>query len=746
MHIRQYEVLKELGRGQFGEVVLAVGEVPGRNGGPGRRRLVAIKSLRERRNAESARLLKQEFALLDQVKHRSIVRVFEYMESERSVVMEYVHGVTLRTVLDDCAKAREQVFTEAAIEIGCEVADALYQAWTSPGDNGDKLRLVHRDLKPENIMLTPDGDLKVLDFGLARVDNADFAREDPSRIRGTPIYMAPEQARGEEIDHRADLFSLGLILYELLMNRPAHRAPQDAADPIRAAFASIEAGALNEQCRELEAKLPGMGPVVARLLQANPRNRYPNGQDLLVDLRRQLYKDRGSYIKEFVSFYFGSLRPIGAPPDPDAPPGARMSTEKRKSMEERLAESLDGDPGDPAPRAPVPVRRAPRATPVDIPPPSRAPVPSAAPSIAPRASAPPKITPRAAATKTAPILEDDDLPVSVRGAKSPPPGVRPPEKKPIGSRSPTEAGMLQMVPIGNADEAEAQADPSATAFFAIPAPKSERPKAAATPAPGPASAAFQPPPTGARMPSQPQFVPPTPGVGQPGMGGQPMGGQSMGGQSMGGQSIGIGMGGAQSGGGVHGGGGGTPFQVSGSQPTQGSADESRMQSTRVFALVFVALAILCFAVVLAGVAVWWKLAHDDKAPDPAVEVAVAAVPKKATVDTAAQEAPKATTAVKKTTKTTGGGTAPAPTPKASATGTVTVSFGGATVPGSVEVSCGGGFRERKTVSGGSAAIPGVPTSGDCKLYPKGGVVASSVAVRGGASYSCTITGTTTKCN
>ena len=189
-------------------------------------------------------------------------------------------------------------------------------------------------------MLTKAGEVKILDFGLARVDNTDFAKDDPNRIKGTPIYMAPEQARGEDIDHRTDLFALGLILYELLMGRPAYRVPMDVPDPIAAVFAAIEGGELSDQCRELETKLPGMGPIVAKLLQARPRNRYQTGHDLLVDLRRQLYKDRGVYLTEFCDFFFGSLYKL--PDLPDADPGqggTRMSTNDkapRKSMEERL--------------------------------------------------------------------------------------------------------------------------------------------------------------------------------------------------------------------------------------------------------------------------------------------------------------------------------------------------------------------------------------------------------------------------
>ena len=138
-------------------------------------------------------------------------------------------------------KHQRAIFTDAGVEIGCEVADALYQAFTTPGDNGEPLQLVHRDLKPENIMLTQSGDIKILDFGLARVDNAEFTM-DNGEIRGTPIYMAPEQARGQSIDHRTDLFSLGLILFELLMQEPAYQIPLNHSNPVQSVLSDIAHG------------------------------------------------------------------------------------------------------------------------------------------------------------------------------------------------------------------------------------------------------------------------------------------------------------------------------------------------------------------------------------------------------------------------------------------------------------------------------------------------------------------------
>ncbi len=735
-YINQYQIIKELGAGHFGKVYLGVGEVPGRGIHPAKRRVVAVKKLKEP-DGESVRLLLQEFALLDQVKHRSIVRVFEYLEDETAVVMEVVHGVTLRTVLDECARNREQVFTEAAVEIGCELADALYQAYTTPGDNGEKLQLVHRDLKPENVMLTPTGEVKILDFGLARVDNADFAREDANRIKGTPVYMAPEQARGEDIDHRTDLFALGLILYELLMGRPAYRVPMDAPDPIAAVYQAIEGGELSEQCRELESKLPGMGPIVAKLLQARPRNRYQTGHDLLVDLRRQLYKDRGVYLREFCDFFYGSLHKLPDLPDADTGQGgARMSnnpTAPRKSMEDRLRESMNREaaPAAPAPtpeaegpKAPVPVRR--------VPPPSRPAAPAPPPVAASPAPVTPKIVPRtASAARPAPRAEDDDFaPPSVKGGKPAPKSPAPTPKKALGARSPDETGMLQMVPLSdNEDEKEAGNDPSATAFFAIPAPKAERPKAVApqptmgqpTMGQPPAGPPGGRPPYGAAPTYSPQSIQgPAPQAPQPMVSGPVV--------SYGGAS-----------------GGGTPFQVAGPQPTGNSNSESRVQSVRVFAILLGVFALACVAV-LSLVVIYFMVPKADDKKEETVAVVEKVAPQKKREDTGAKvaksEAPAP--AAKQPRSTTPRAPSAPAAPKLGANATVTVNFTGATLPTSVTIQCNGGFIDKRALSNGSASIPGVPTGDTCQMHPKG-TVATSAPVRGGQTLNCQIIGTTSSC-
>lgn len=713
-YIRNYEILRELGSGQFGQVFIGVGEVPGRGLSAGKRRMVAIKRLR-RADPHHRELLEREFELLDEVKHRGIVRVFEFLKDENAVVMEHVHGVTLRQLLDECLRSREQVFTEAAIEMICELADALYQAWTTPSDNGEALQLVHRDLKPENIMVTPRGEVKILDFGLARVDNGEYAPEKNDRIKGTPVYMSPEQASGQLVDHRSDLFSLGLIAYELFMNKPAYTVSANSRDPLGEIFDAIERGALHQQVQELEAKLPGVGPIIARLLQANPNTRYQTGQDLLVDLRRQLYRDRGSYLGEFCEFFFGSLYELPAAPDPDAPPGAlgastsrssrsggasSSGSKKRMTIEERLRASMARDAqARVAAEKPSTWRDPQRAEPLNT----------------QGRPAPLRPTPRQAPPSAA----------TTSGAG-------------VGNRSPQDDGMLEFVDLdkgfGDAIGAE---EGSATAFFAIPQLKE------------------------ASRPSAPPPVAPSPVVSaQPHAGGPtmaPVGGPVAVGPAVIGSPIAQGPVAEYKAGGP-----GSSQGPAGGAPLPPPANDSgRTESKRVAVIILGMFALLGVATFLA---VWGSsmLGKDDAGRGAPI---VAGGDKQSTSseldpnavadavdengDTGSSEPPtkpptKSPTKASKGTNTSrqSGGGSRQSTPRV-ASGTLNLKVTGP--PTKVELQCGG-QRERRTISGGRASFNNVASSG-CKITFSGhGAKAVFNGVSGGRSLSCSIDGGTVNCS
>ena len=803
--IGPYEIVRSLGEGQYGSVHQAVGQVPGRGRQPGRRRVVAIKALKNRADPESAAGLVQEFALLDQVKHRSIVRVFEYLEDEHAVVMEYVHGVTLSVVLETLVQNRDQVFTEAAIEIGCEIADALFQAYTTPGDNGEPLQLVHRDLKPDNVMLTPTGEVKVLDWGLAKVDNVEFRADNADQVKGTLLYMSPEQARGEILDHRSDLFSLGSIMFEMLMREPLYTLDETAESPLDRIIGDIEAGDTADRCEELRTKVPKVGPFISRALRTRPGDRYENGQELLVDLRRTLHRPRGVDLREFCQYFFERYVEIGDAPDPETL-GRAEDQVSRLSIEERLRRSMarqdrasqdapSDAPGERAPRAvrarsgrAAEVRRAPRARPSrPAAPPAAPPSRSGPPPPPSRRGPPPPPAPPRNAPSSLPSQNTGGVDMAGnppdgggRKPKRPPVGggasraspFAPPQSPPrktrreIGNRAPDETGMLSMVPLSNDDdEDEVAHDPSATAFFALPPPKAAArgavPPAASVPpmnlnAPPPA-----PPRPGGGMappPAMPQMggMPPRPGFGAPqsppGFGG-PM--------AQGGPPPPAIQGPVASQGGAYGG-SGSPFKVNPQTPPPPVNDAKRVTNHMVYVVVLGMFAMI--AIAFMAMAFFGPMRNSDPPPaSPSPAVASADIGNKpptkrrpsAAQDTgdvepeAKPEKPPPSSRRKRSSSSSSsssrrsGSSAPK-APAAPKGGTLTVKLTDPSVSLSIIVTCPSGFTRKVSFKAGVASVPSVPAE-SCKVSFKGGSPAVYSGARGGQTLTCSPTGTLPNC-
>src|SRR5262245_24194711 len=215
--IGPYRIVKVLGRGGMGDVYLA--EHTGQN------REVALKLLPEIFVADEQRVQRfcQEARAVIALNHPNIVTVYDIGASDAGyfISTEFVEGETLRERM-----SRERISVNDAVEIAEQVAAALAYAHGKG--------VIHRDIKPENIMLRPDGYVKVLDFGLAKLSETPEppARDDeastliqldtsPGIVMGTVQYMSPEQARGWPVDERTDVWSLGIVLYEMIAGRPA---------------------------------------------------------------------------------------------------------------------------------------------------------------------------------------------------------------------------------------------------------------------------------------------------------------------------------------------------------------------------------------------------------------------------------------------------------------------------------------------------------------------------------------------
>jgi serine/threonine protein kinase/tricorn protease-like protein len=262
--IGPYRAIRQLGAGGMGEVFLAHDAELGRN--------IAIKLLPPHLAADAEHLarLRNEARSASSLNHPNIVTIYEIGrdDSQRTfMAMEYVDGQTLREVLRGGALP-----VRKALQIATQIADGLAAA--------HKRGLVHRDLKPENIMLTTDGVVKILDFGLAKSFAADTGVSEPGMLVGTYSYMSPEQARAGEIDYRSDQFSFGSILYEMLTGSRAF----DGASGVETLFMVVrdEPAPLSAVASHVPAPLRW---IVDRCLSKDGEDRYVSTRDLARDLQ-----------------------------------------------------------------------------------------------------------------------------------------------------------------------------------------------------------------------------------------------------------------------------------------------------------------------------------------------------------------------------------------------------------------------------------------------------------------------------
>ncbi|MGA8027270.1 MAG: protein kinase [Bryobacteraceae bacterium] len=284
-----YRILSRLGVGGMGEVYLAQDTRLGR--------YVALKFLPREFAADQVMLrrLQQEARAASALNHPNILTIYEIgeIDGEQFIASEYIDGETLRN-----AMRRGSIEPRAAIEIASQVASALMAAHSAG--------VVHRDLKPGNIMIRPDGYVKIIDFGLAKhVAASDQGRSDgaswtrPGTVMGTLDYMSPEQARGEDLDSRTDLWSLGVILYEMIARNRPFSGQTDSH--VIVAILDNPLPPLPE-----EAPLPaGLSAVIQRALAKDRAKRYQSAREMLTDLR-QVGGASGT----------NSIRPIALPARP----------------------------------------------------------------------------------------------------------------------------------------------------------------------------------------------------------------------------------------------------------------------------------------------------------------------------------------------------------------------------------------------------------------------------------------------
>ena len=304
-HLGRYEIQAELGRGSMGVVYLARDPLIGR--------LVALKVFRPNLGADAADVERFRSRFLREAQsagilsHPNVVTVHDVVDEGGGgvvfIAMEYVQGTNLKEVL----RYGKPLELAQVLDVVRQVAAAI--------DYAHARGVVHRDVKPANVLLTPERQVKITDFGIARFDTTSLTHD--GQLLGTPNYMSPEQVQGREVDRRTDLFSLGVVLYEMItrhkpfagenLTAVSHRIVYDAYTPPEEYTGSLP---------------PGVSEIFPRALAKDPAERYPSAQALADDLARavEVY-ERDVALSDTQDLPVGRPQPPPAEDEHDTLPG-----------------------------------------------------------------------------------------------------------------------------------------------------------------------------------------------------------------------------------------------------------------------------------------------------------------------------------------------------------------------------------------------------------------------------------------
>ncbi len=281
----KYEILRKLAMGGMAEIYLARAR-----GQAGFEKLVVIKRILPTvaNDPKFVQMFLDEARLAATLQHPNIADVYEVGEHEGSpfFAMEFVHGQDVRTMRFAARKRNEQVPLAIALSIIQSTASALDHAHDRNGPDGRNLGLVHRDISTSNILVSYDGAIKLIDFGIARATNSAHQTQ-TGTLKGKIPYMAPEQCRGQALDRRSDIFSLGVVLYELTVGRRPFAGENDFQ--IMEAIVHRDAPPPSASMRDYPADLEA---IAMKMLARNREERYQTLEAVLHDLEPFLQQHR----------------------------------------------------------------------------------------------------------------------------------------------------------------------------------------------------------------------------------------------------------------------------------------------------------------------------------------------------------------------------------------------------------------------------------------------------------------------
>jgi serine/threonine-protein kinase len=279
---QRYRVIERLASGGMAEVYIAESE-----GIEGFRKQVAIKRVLPHLSEKKRfiAMFLDEARLSANLSHSNVAQVFDIGVGDNAyfIVMEYVDGSDLKVLIESLKQSEKKFTVEAAVYIAAKICEGLSYAHELTNADGVPLRIVHRDMSPPNVLITKYGEIKIVDFGLAKA-TSQLEKSEAGIIKGKFSYLSPEAALGEDVDHRTDIFAVGIILWEMLTGRRLFLGETD--------FQTVK---LVQQAKipPLSAENPDvpkeLDAILQKALARDPNRRYVSARDLGLDLTRFLF-------------------------------------------------------------------------------------------------------------------------------------------------------------------------------------------------------------------------------------------------------------------------------------------------------------------------------------------------------------------------------------------------------------------------------------------------------------------------
>ncbi|HEX4382490.1 MAG TPA: serine/threonine-protein kinase [Myxococcales bacterium] len=375
----KYFLMKKLAAGGMGEIYLAKQQGPA-----GFQKILVVKKILGHltENKEFIEAFLGEARLAAQMNHRNVVQVFELGEETGSyfIAMEYVAGKALREVIDAAAKKKEKLHPEHSRLIAEMICDGASYAHNLTDMTGRSLNLVHRDLNPQNVLISYTGDVKVIDFGIAKSEMSTVKTE-AGMIKGKFVYMSPEQSLAKKLDKRSDIFAIGISLYEMLTGiNPFHKnnivltleavqrfdpAPPSQTDPVFAPFDPIVAKALAKDRDRRYSDAAEMQDDLRRIVLPRPPERL--GQFMARTFRAQLEEEQ-KMLMDSDSMKLTTSGPKKTPARAAPATTPPKPAPAAKPVESGATEMLQSPRKAPSVGKPPPARIAPRPPPAGPPP------------------------------------------------------------------------------------------------------------------------------------------------------------------------------------------------------------------------------------------------------------------------------------------------------------------------------------------------------------------------------------------